>query len=180
MKDSGYAHGWNTLASVDAVDDYTVKFTFTRELTKVGELSAYWARCFVFSQKAYEASASKFASDAVGTGPYVLKSYTAGSGITLEKNPNYWQTDTTAIHTQHQANIENIQYKFIDEDATNVVGLQTGDVDIVEEVATKSITDFQDGGAYADTYDVYQHDCRGDHQGAADSFPPLQEQEGNR
>ena len=44
----------------------------------------------VQSPTAWKAKGDEYNRNPVGTGPYVLKSWTAGDRMILEKNPDYW------------------------------------------------------------------------------------------
>lgn len=62
---------------------------------------------------------------ASGTGPYTLVSWEMGSKITMQKNPTYWG-NTPAYET--------IEYYVIQEDATRLAAVQTGQVDIADQI----------------------------------------------
>jgi ABC-type transport system substrate-binding protein len=80
-----------------------------------------------------------------------------GSHIKLIKWDNYWQTDASQIHQQHQANVKNINYKIIAEAAQKVIALQTGAVDIVPVITADNTTDFQPGGSHDKQFDVLKY-----------------------
>ena len=92
----------------------------------------------------------------MGTGVYLVKEFVAGSKVVLEANPKYWQTDKSKITYRHKANVQTIEYQVIAERAQHVIALQTGAIDVSELVPLTSLADFQDGGKYADKYDVLQ------------------------
>ena len=95
-----------------------------------------------------------FATAPVGTGPYVVTEFTSGSKVVLEANDNYWQTDKSLISLRHQANVQTIEYDIIAESSQNVIALQTGAVDYSEDVPNENLADFQEGGQYADQFNV--------------------------
>jgi ABC-type transport system substrate-binding protein len=158
--DAGQTSGWDAYKDgcVEVKDDTTCVFHFSRELDKMGELANIFARCFIVSQKAYEASPSKLVSDSCGTGPYKVTSYTAGSGVTIEARDDYWQTDASKLTQFQKANVKKIQYVVVTEPTQYVVGLENGDIEAVEDSMTANLlTDFQTGGSYADKFNVYQY-----------------------
>lgn len=140
--------------SITALDDYTVEFTWLTEPTPVGDLEAMFAKVWVFSQAAFEASTDSFATDPVATGPYVVTNFTAGSSVTLEANDNYWQTDESLVYPQHERNVQTIRFDTISESAQMVTALKTGAIDYADGIAYSSLTDFQEGGSYADSYSI--------------------------
>ena len=156
---AGQTSGWNAYepGCVEVVDDNTVIFHFTKELDQMGELENIWARCFIVSEKAFNDSPSELVSDACGSGPYKLVSYTPGSSVVIEARDDYWQTDESKRTAFQQANVKTITYKVVTEATQFVVGLENGDIDMVEDTMTADLlTDFKDGGSYADSFNVYQ------------------------
>jgi ABC-type transport system substrate-binding protein len=154
LVEAGFNFKWYMVGDIQAKDDYTVEYTWTKPITDVGELEFPWCRTAIFSQKSYEASADQFATTPIGTGVYVVKSYVSGSKIVLEANPKYWQTDKTKISLRHQAHVQTIEYDIIAESSQNVIALETGAVDYSEYVPSENLADFQSGGKYADKFNT--------------------------
>jgi ABC-type transport system substrate-binding protein len=152
--DNGHAVKYDMFGDVKKVDDYTVEYTWKRAITGVGDLEHPFCRTPIYSQKAFQAG--NFATKPVGTGVYLVKEFVAGSKVVLEANPKYWQTDKSKITYRHKANVQTIEYQVIAERAQHVIALQTGAIDVSELVPLTSLADFQDGGKYADKYDVLQ------------------------
>jgi peptide/nickel transport system substrate-binding protein len=89
------------IIKVEKVDDYTVRFTTPVKIVIFPRI----AGAGVLSKKKYEAnirdgsfggamSTDSKSEDIVGTGPWMLGSYTRGQNVTLKRNPNYWKKDT--------------------------------------------------------------------------------------
>jgi 4-phytase/acid phosphatase/peptide/nickel transport system substrate-binding protein len=83
----------NTL-SVQAPDDLTVVYNlkdpavnFPVLLTRPDQNST------IHSPSAIQAKGDDYNRNPVGTGPFVMKSWTAGDRMVLERNPNYWDKD---------------------------------------------------------------------------------------
>ncbi len=79
----------------------------------------------VVSKAYHDAHAENFGKPdggVMGTGAYVYKSWTTGSEIVLERNPNYW--DKSA-----KIEVEKIVFKIIPENTTRVTAMITGQVD---------------------------------------------------
>ena len=155
MVNSGNARGWNKFDKAEVVNDYTVKLTFKSELALVGELSTYFARIFFFTEAAYNASESGFVSDACGTGPYKLDKFTSGSQMTLVKNADYWCATEDMTNQIQQANVETIEFVYAQEATSQIVALGNGDADFSQNLSLANIGDFQDGGKYADDYNIH-------------------------
>lgn len=62
----------------------------------------------------------------VGTGPYKLANWEAGSEIALEKNINYWQ--------EGKPHFDRFVYKIVEEGTTRVTGFKTGEIDMFTQV----------------------------------------------
>lgn len=108
-QEAGDVGGWDgVLLGVEAVDDTTIKFTLPENLS-LGDLENIFARCFIFTEAAYNASASQFAQDACGTGPYVVSDFTSGVGVTLEAREDYWQKEELRPAISRQ-NVKTINY----------------------------------------------------------------------
>lgn len=149
--------GWDDFIEATAVDDYTVQFEFSQEQSNLGWFDNFFCRCFIVDEGAYEASASGFANDMCGTGPYKFVSYTSGSTLVIEKNDDYWQTDENLRHQEQQANVRTITFQFVSENAQRENGVATGTLDMVQDMAYESITEFLDDGQYADKANVHTY-----------------------
>ena len=65
----------------------------------------------------------------VGTGPYQLDSMQAGVGAELSRNPYYWYEEVP---------FDTLSILFIEDSTTKAMALQSGDVDMVENITTAS------------------------------------------
>ena len=157
QKDSETTSGWGDLQSVEATDATTIVFTFADEQNNLGELANYWTRCFIVDEDSWKDSRSGLLSEMVGTGPYKMTDYVSASSLTIERNEDYWQTDESLRHQEQQANVQKIIYQFIDEAATRILNLKSGDIDISDDVASTDVTDFLDGAQYGDDYNVFTY-----------------------
>lgn len=119
------------VASVEAVDEYTVQFTmsapFAPFLTKLETLRIV-----------PNDSDADPATDPIGTGPFIFNEWISGQSITLDKNPNYWQAGLPYL--------DQIVYRPIPEPSTRVVELQTGNVDLLNEVPQKDVATLEEDG----------------------------------
>ena len=80
-------------------------------------------------------SAPTNATKPVGTGPYVLASWTKGSSITLTKWPDY--RDAAAIK------LNKVVIRFISDPSAQVASLLSGDIDVFPRVVTRSVPQFK-------------------------------------
>jgi len=84
--------------SVKAIDEYTVQFTLARSFSPFLQTLATVEPNGIVDMETVEANGGIVADQdnqwvsesTVGTGPYVVESWTRGQQITMVKNPNYW------------------------------------------------------------------------------------------
>ena len=77
----------------------------------------------VHSPTAWKTKGDDYNRNPVGTGPYILKSWTAGDRMVLEKNPDYWNKDTVYLDRIILRPLPDAQSRF--------ASLQSGDADII-------------------------------------------------
>lgn len=66
-------------------------------------------------------------TQAVGSGPYTVKSFDSGSKMVLEANPNYWGNE-------HKAKTKHVVLRFITDDNAAINALKSGDVQVLSPV----------------------------------------------
>lgn len=118
------------VASVDVIDPLHVAFNLVEPspvlFSLLGERPG-----FMVSPTAWKDRGAAFASQPVGTGAFVLKEWTRGSRVVLERNPAYWQTGLPYLD------------RIIVQDlAGSVIGVQrllTGEIDFVSELTPTDV-----------------------------------------
>ncbi len=98
------------------IDDHTVDLYLKA-------FSPFWKQLFssvlIIDEESYDAEAIKIKP--IGTGAYVLDSYTVGVGAELSANPTYWGG---------QPDITRFTVKEMDEDTQVTTALETGELDV--------------------------------------------------
>jgi peptide/nickel transport system substrate-binding protein len=80
------------IASIDVVDDYTVKLNLPSYNNLILHHFATNPATWMYSPEALNKNGADWANThPVGTGPFMLKDYQPNISLTLIKNPNYWQ-----------------------------------------------------------------------------------------
>lgn len=157
--EGGETSSWDAMLPIEdrieCPDDTTIVFHFTEEITSVQILENIWAKCNIFSEKAFNDSPSEFANDACGTGPYVLESFTSDAQIVIKRREDYWQTNEDLLVYTQLANVDRIVMQIISEDSQKVMGLESGDLDYVNGLSYTYCADFLDGGSYSDQFNTY-------------------------
>src|SRR5678815_2522306 len=113
----------NTL-SVEAKDDLTVVYTLKDPavnhpalLTRPDQNST------IHSPTAIQAKGDDYNRNPVGTGPFVIKSWTAGDRMVLERNPNYWD--------KNKPNLDRVILRPLPDAQSRFASLVSGETDVV-------------------------------------------------
>ncbi|MCD7832978.1 MAG: ABC transporter substrate-binding protein [Lachnospiraceae bacterium] len=154
---SGNANDFDYYESSEAIDDYTVRFTWT------GPIDSETALCTMMETALYTQQAfndHEFVSDPVGTGAYYLDTLTPGSEYILKVNENYWQTDDSVRCEVSKQNVETIDYKVIQDSTMAYISFKAGEV-YNYNLESSNIADFKEGGDYYGQYTVVYDNATG-------------------
>ena len=153
--DSGNAIKYDMVESIEAVDEYTVRWHWKEAPSSWTELEFPLVRTNIFSQAAFESH--NFSTEPVGTGNYVVKEFTVGSSLILEANDNYWllkNPDVMDTHLDlHRANVQTIEYRVIAEAAQAQIALEQGTIDYCDYIPSVILPEFKKD-QYTDKYKV--------------------------
>ena len=98
------------LKSIDRVDDYTVRFVLNRpEAPLLANLALIWGSVLSAEYAAKNRAAGtpdKTDREPVGTGPYVLQSYTKDATVRYVANPSYWGGTAPIDHLVYSVTID--------------------------------------------------------------------------
>lgn len=136
----------DSIASVEVVDDYTVKITTPEPSAIVLNDLAHHANAVVPKKLIDEGH--DFDHEPIGTGPYVFKKWNLGTSIEFEAFADYFLGE---------APIKNMTWKIIPEGSSRTISLEAGEIDFIIEVETMdaerlqgndqiAITEFQSTG----------------------------------
>jgi len=125
---SYYDYGAAYFASVEKIDEFTVKFNKYAAYTMTDALLTSYLP--MVSPAAYEADPAAFALAPVGTGAYTLTSRDAATGyIYMTAREDYFQG---------KPGIQNIEVHVPLESSVSLVALENGEVDLVENPMSNS------------------------------------------
>jgi 4-phytase/acid phosphatase/peptide/nickel transport system substrate-binding protein len=109
---------------VQAPDELTVVYHLIDPSVNYPALISYSNQnAAVHSPTAWKTKGDDYNRNPVGTGPYILKSWTAGDRMVLEKNPDYW--DKSKVY------FDRIILKPLPDAQSRFASLQSGEVDLV-------------------------------------------------
>ncbi len=123
---SEQASYFGTITGAKKVDDLTVDIT-TNGPDPILPARMYWMKMIA---PKYVADPN-FASQPIGTGPYVFDHWARGENIVLKANPKYWGGAPS---------IGQVTYRFIGEPGTRLSGLMAGELDVITNLLPEFTT----------------------------------------
>lgn len=112
------------IKGVDVIDDLTVRYNFTDPAVNFPATQTIQSSNNVMqSPTAWKSKGDDYNRNPVGTGPYVLKSWSAGDRMVLEKNPDYWDKGRPFLDRVILKPLPDAQSRF--------ASLQSGEADII-------------------------------------------------
>lgn len=131
------AHLYKAIKDIEIIDDNTIKIITEEPFAPLlNHLSHKTAA--IISEKYFKQNGDNYFMKPIGTGSYKFKNWVVGENITLEANDEYFKG---------KPSIKTIIIKGIPEENSRVIGLETGEIDIAEGIATigrKAIEDSKD------------------------------------
>jgi len=122
------------LDNVQIIDDYTVKFVVKADWAPFAPAILSNNIGIVPKDTFLEMGADEFRSNPVGSGPFMFKEWVQGDHVALERNDNYWLT---------KPYLQEIIFRPIPTLATAMLELESGGVDITDNLVTEDIPRFQ-------------------------------------
>jgi peptide/nickel transport system substrate-binding protein len=125
------------VASVDVVDPATVRFNLSTPFAPLLSLLVDRAGMMV-SRKVADAAGQDFTRKAfkAGTGPFVLTEAVKDDHITLERNPDWWGTDSSGNKLPL---LDKIVIKPITNSDVRLTNMRTGDAQVANNINPKDI-----------------------------------------
>ncbi|MFK9094312.1 ABC transporter substrate-binding protein [Bacillus salipaludis] len=118
------------LDSITTNGDYEVVFHLKNPVGPFLNILAFPSGNNIISPKTIEAGMDAIKTNPVGTGPYKIKHWSPGSDTVFEANPKYWGGTPK---------LDQIIFKVVPENASRVLMLETGEVDIIADVPPTDI-----------------------------------------
>jgi peptide/nickel transport system substrate-binding protein len=113
------------------VDDSTVRVDLKEPVAAfLYNISIFPA--FIVPKKLVEEQGEKFWKNPVGTGPYRLKSFSRGSSIAFERNPNYWE--------EGKPYLDEVRFNFASDSNSRLLALKNDQAQIADGVPFSQIT----------------------------------------
>ena len=122
-------------SGVTKVDDYTVEFHLEAPNGNFPYLTSSDNYNMIILPKGYDPG--NWQSTFVGTGPFVLDSYTAKSGATFKRNESYWGTKALPSQTV---------FTFYDTQTPSILALTSGSIDVIGQFSVSGGEQLLGGG----------------------------------
>jgi len=140
-----YASQLRDVDKAEAVDDHTVRFTFTgpqkRRLPLILAALPILSKAF-YSKQPFTESTLK---PPLGSGPYEIADYKQGRFVTLKRREDYWGWDLPVNRGRY--NFGELRYEYFRDRTAELEALKAGAFDLREEFTSKS---------WATKYDISQ------------------------
>jgi len=125
----------------DVIDPHTVRIRFKQPYAPFLRMAGL-SPLGPISPAAVKKLGQDFSLRPVGTGPFMVKQWVPKSHVTLVRNPDYNWAPRTAKH-QGPAYADEIVWRFVPEGTTRTAILQTGEVNIAEDLAYVDVAGFE-------------------------------------
>jgi peptide/nickel transport system substrate-binding protein len=137
---SSYAQYW---ASVEIIDDYTIKVNLTMWTNTALNSFADSAGTWMVSPTAFETNGIDWMrNNPVGTGPFKFISFQRDVGYKVVKNLDYW--------IPGKPYLDAIEIMYVADTLTQKAAMQAGEADILELEPSKMAKDLEAGGFIVD------------------------------
>jgi len=115
----------SNINNVQAPDELTLVYHLNDPSVNFPALVSSYANqnAAVHSPTAWKVKGDDYNRNPVGTGPFVLKSWTAGDRMVLERNPDYWDKDRIYL--------DRIVLKPLPDAQSRFASLQSGEADVI-------------------------------------------------
>jgi peptide/nickel transport system substrate-binding protein len=123
---ASYAGVAQSIKSVDIVDPMTITITLDYPDGAILENLAMFVPSII-DKSVYEAVGDEaYGTNPVGSGPFMVKSFTRGQSLELVRNPYYWKPG--------QPYVDGVTFSFVPDDNTRILQLQSGEADVAAEI----------------------------------------------
>jgi peptide/nickel transport system substrate-binding protein len=135
--ESFFADAYAPIDTIDTPDEKTVVMTFERPYPAFIFFAAYLAVSIVPSAKVEKMGVKAFNENPIGSGPFVLESWTRDQQVVIDANPEYWGEGPY---------LDKVVFRNTPDDNTRVLNLQSGTVDVAERIPFSQVETVNNGG----------------------------------
>ena len=128
------------IKSIECPDEHTVVITLEAWRSSALESIGFFVYYMSPTAFAENGGADWARFNAVGTGPFLLKSFEQGVGVNYEKNPNYWE--------EGKPYLDGVEYTIIFEPTTLENALSAGEIDMISYASIDSLRNLEPTGSF--------------------------------
>jgi peptide/nickel transport system substrate-binding protein len=121
-------------AVVEVIDEYTIEITTAIPFAPLPAHLSHGALAMIAPAE-LEQGADFMATNAIGTGPYVLTAWNRAEEVILDRNPDYWGEAPA---------IDRVIFKVIPEAGARIIEVEAGTVDVAVRVPPADIAMLED------------------------------------
>ena len=121
-------------ASVDILDDYTIRVNITQwSNTVLTSFADATSPVFMVSEAAFDKNGKDWMKqNPVGTGPFKFASYNVDVSYKVVRNPDYWAKDNKGNQLPY---LDGVEYTFIADAMTQEMSMKNGEADMLVGLA---------------------------------------------
>jgi peptide/nickel transport system substrate-binding protein len=134
------------------IDDYTAKVVFKQPYGPFLPLLSASVSYMPIPPKQAGERPDEFGLTPAGTGPFKMTEYVPKSHATLVRNPDYNWAPEAYFKRNGAAYLDQINWRIVEEPATRVATLQSGETDMVEEVAAALVAQIESNSQFQMIY----------------------------
>lgn len=123
---------YTTIDRVEAVDTYTLRVHMKEPFGSLDTaLAGYFQGIPMTSPKSFETYGKDFVRHPTGTGPFILKEWSPGERVVLEKNPQYFKKGLPYL--------DKLEVRIMKDPLTASTALRAGEVDLITRVPIQQV-----------------------------------------
>jgi peptide/nickel transport system substrate-binding protein len=127
------------IASVDVVDDYTIKIRLSSFNNLILYQIASNYACYMYSPTALQKNGDDWAAThPVGTGPFMLKDFQRNISLTYIKNANYWEKGLPYL--------DGITMQSVPDPMTQILTFKAGQANAIYDIIATNAAELRDAG----------------------------------
>jgi len=128
----------SAFVSIEAIDDYTVQLNLSKPDGLLFNGARGITSIVIYPREAVEQLGEDFALNPIGTGPFEFVEYVPDERVILQRNEDYYI----------QANLDEVVFQIIPDNNTQLIALETGEVDVITSVSDLDIPRLREDSNY--------------------------------
>lgn len=150
-------NGYDLITEAEAIDDKTVKFTFSEPFAGYKLLFSQLLPAHALEGENFNKVWNKRIynpknDEPIGSGPFLFEEWNKGSDLTIVRNDNYWG--------EHPAYLDEIVFRFVTDTNTEIQALKAGEVHAIYPSPQLTLADLDNSPGIATDHDsqvAWQH-----------------------